>query len=507
MDTRFYYTDGNKGFKTIESYCLASDDDAFLVEECMDQCNSDPSLCPLQYDAKADVYGASYWLSVGLGSTLIAVLVVDLVLFVLRTAGFQSILDPLSIQYEAIAKEAASHQMSRILHNALSLQRGQEDSIGDVAARRSLKRMGQNSSILDRFHMLPKSTETIGGVFWIWKRIFDGSLFSKEGVWISGRILACNFAQLMVIGMVIFFTSFWIGQKGDLLYTKSEAELNEYVASIKLDLDENPAYQTQAFVDDLTQFATCTQTILQVDFGETWADWREEWWSIGARLTQTLNEVFDSQGIDVILFERNDLDDCLAASENIETIVQYLLHTEIALNHETDVLKDLTTELDVSHREFTAGSWMALLAGCMVSLSTALVLIPAYASSVLKFRSGYTPSLSDGEFLRCRFAPDVVTTLIGSAFWGTFFTSVAAMVLAVAVAVRCTLGRGYHGLTFLFLFQGILHNCRTCSCWSSRRLPRRSGDPHCCITSTQRSILCCFLPHKASSCKHHDGGS
>lgn len=510
MDTKFFYTDGNKGFKTIESFCLHSDDDSISLEDCVDQCISDLSLCPLEYDATVDVYGASYWLSLGLGCMLIMVLVLDIILYFLPKKGLQSAIPPTSSRQEATVDDAASHQMSRFLSNTLSLQHGQEDSILDDTTRRSLKRMGPTFTMIDRFQMLPKRTETVGGIFWVWKKILDGSLFSEEGVWISGRVLACNFAQLMVVGMVIFFTRFWMSQKGDILYSKTEVEYNDYVSSIQLDLDENPEYQAQLFVDDLTQFATCTQTLLQVNLGEIWPDWRDEWWSIGSRLVQILNEVFDSQGLEVILIERDDLDECLAETENLETIFQYLLHTEIVSNHETDFLKDITSELDISHQEFNAGSWMALAAGCLVSLSTAIVLIPAYVSSVLKFRSGFTPSLADREFLRYRFAPDVITTLIGSAFWGTFFTSVAAMGLAVAIAVRLSLTFKAHIMVeyhSLICVQGFLHDCRTSSYWRGCGIFHHSCDSHHHVVDAQRSLFRGFLPFEASRCKHHDGGS
>lgn len=142
-------------------------------------------------------------------------LIVDLIYFFLpkgwlsRTGGFGTIITPAGIRQETAAKKAASLRMSQMLQNALNLQPGQEHNIKEDAVRRSLKKMAPDCSAMERFQMLPKVTEAVGGVSWVWKRVFDGTLFSEEGVWIGGRILACNFAQVReVVESVIKDDSF-----------------------------------------------------------------------------------------------------------------------------------------------------------------------------------------------------------------------------------------------------------------------------------------------------------
>lgn len=264
----------------------------------------------------------------------------------------------------------------------------------------------------------------------------------------------------MVVGMVIFFTSYWINKQGSFLYSKQEIEINDYVSTVKLYLDENPSFQTEDFIGELTYFADCAGFSLQVNLTDTWEDWREDSSLLGSRVVEVLNHVYEGIGVETILSPQSELRECFATNATSDTIVDYLRNTEIVANHQTDIIKDLAFNIDFSNTEFKVGAWMALITGCLVSLSTAMVLIPSYVSSVMKFRSGYLPSLGDREFLRCRFAPDVVAVLLGSAFWGTFFTSIAAMILSAVVAVSM--------LAALFLF--VVFLCLICSRPSSQQL-------------------------------------
>ena len=88
------------------------------------------------------------------------------------------------------------------------------------------------------------------------------------------------------------------------------------------------------------------------------------------------------------------------------------------------------SDLGLTRKDYRICSVVGLLAGILAAVFVWLVHIPSFISTVLKFRSGAIPSLNDRDFLRYRHAPDVVTVLFGSAFWGVLFTATAAGLVA-----------------------------------------------------------------------------
>ena len=109
-------------------------------------------------------------------------------------------------------------------------------------------------------------------------------------------------------------------------------------------------------------------------------------------------------------------------------ILNFLIETEIVQNYTTDGWKDLVAEFDVSVLKYRVAAVVAFLGGLCVALYIAGVLIPSCISTVLKLRSGVIPTLRDREFQRYRVALDTATVLLGSCFWGAFFSSIGTMV-------------------------------------------------------------------------------
>ena len=54
----------------------------------------------------------------------------------------------------------------------------------------------------------------------------------------------------------------------------------------------------------------------------------------------------------------------------------------------------------------------------------ALMYIPSVTTTILKLRSGHIPTLSNKNFCQYRCAPDQVTLLTGTIFWGTLVSGV-----------------------------------------------------------------------------------
>jgi hypothetical protein len=71
-------------------------------------------------------------------------------------------------------------------------------------------------------------------------------------------------------------------------------------------------------------------------------------------------------------------------------------------------------------------------------LNLALTFIPSYVSSVLWLRSGSLASLLDDHFLIYRYAPDQVTIVFGSAFWGALFTGISCWTTVSCVVALAT---------------------------------------------------------------------
>ena len=65
--------------------------------------------------------------------------------------------------------------------------------------------MEKRSLALDNFSVRREDFEEAGGFLWTWKRIFNKELFENEGVWISARLLAGNFSQLLISAFVVTY--------------------------------------------------------------------------------------------------------------------------------------------------------------------------------------------------------------------------------------------------------------------------------------------------------------
>lgn len=82
------------------------------------------------------------------------------------------------------------------------------------------------------------------------------------------------------------------------------------------------------------------------------------------------------------------------------------------------------------------GTLFAFFAG----MALAVVYIPSTTSTILKFRSGVLPSLRDPDFVKYRATLEDITFLLGTIFWGVFFTAFLSVFL-------------FGGLTFFLCWQ------------------------------------------------------
>ena len=181
--TMFFDTSGNKD---ILSECLDEYGEVILDDF------GEATTCVHTYDRRNDLCAALFWLALILGLLLLASKVVDLLSFLVpkdwtwsrKSSLLEELVVPASVRQEKCSKAAASFKISRLLDNALEIgghKRPSKSTNGSVHL--SLQKSSTPVSTMERFLLLQERREVVGGFWWAWKRIFNGSIFVEEGVW------------------------------------------------------------------------------------------------------------------------------------------------------------------------------------------------------------------------------------------------------------------------------------------------------------------------------------
>jgi hypothetical protein len=416
VHSEVFDTSGNKD---ISGAAVCDTDDT----ECLLRCGANATNttgCYEDYVVADDYYGATFYLSVILGTCLLVSQFVDVLLVLapkrwLDEKGLvQRFVVPGTMRQETAGKRAASYRMKHLIDNALSV-------ICDPSLRSSSEMATKEISILERFLLQPKKFEPVGGLIWAWKRIWNGSMFVEEGIWLNARLLACNFSQVTVFGILIFFTRVFYHKQKDFFYSDEEKDYQVYIKGASDILYGN---YTQVLGDDYYYFLSCTQEVLNVDLyteGGGLIDYTQPW--------------------NFILYLTSQFGSYAAAKESVLTtcfeqypaVSSFFDDSNNVLTYDSNTLKDLVQDFDISAEKYIAAVWCGLVGGFVAVLYIVSLLIPSFVSTVMKYRSGVIPSLTDPEFLRYRYAMDTVTVLLGSAFWGCFFTATGAMLFVVGL--------------------------------------------------------------------------
>ena len=115
-----------------------------------------------------------------------------------RSNILRNILIPGTIQLEAKSKKASSYKVNRLIRNALSIH---NNSISGIA--------GESETTFGRallcFAKSSDDSEEVGGLLWMWKKIWKLQIFSEEGVRLTTHLLAGNLAQFTVCLFIISF--------------------------------------------------------------------------------------------------------------------------------------------------------------------------------------------------------------------------------------------------------------------------------------------------------------
>jgi hypothetical protein len=126
-----------------------------------------------------------------------------------KSLGIISFFTSGGVKAEARIKRAAAYKINRLIQNALQIHDSSSDNTSsNNKAKGSDDNKDETSfgSALVNFSVRGcGELEDVGGFVWTWTKIFNGTLFSQDGVWLSGRVLAANFAQLAISAFILTF--------------------------------------------------------------------------------------------------------------------------------------------------------------------------------------------------------------------------------------------------------------------------------------------------------------
>jgi hypothetical protein len=332
----------------------------------------------------------------------------------------QRLVLPGTLRQERACEEAASFRMKQMLENALDIIYDKTIAPTSKDTQGLTPKANSATSVLERFLLKPVKTESVGGVMWAWKRIWNGTIFTQEGIWLNGRLLACNFAQCTIFGIMIFFTRVFFYKQDKFFYSSEEME---QMAKVEKSSDLLYGNYTDVLGDDYFRFLNCSQTVLNVDLyeeGGTAIDYTQPWNFILYVKTHYLS--FEVAKV--------ALKKCFDA---YPVVAEFLDDANHALTYSTDKLKDLVAKTDITPEKYRVAAILGFVGGFLTVLYIASTLIPSFVTTVMKYRSGVKATLTNPEFLRYRYAMDTITVLLGSAFWGCFFTATGAMAFVIAL--------------------------------------------------------------------------
>ena len=323
----------------------------------------------------------------------------------------QRLVLPGTIRQERAGHQAANLRIKQYLTNSLDVF----NDMSLISSSNSDNLTKRPNNALERFLLLPVKTERVGGVLWAWKRVWDGTIFSQEGIWLNSRLLACNFSQVMIFGLLIFFTRVCYHKQKDFFYTNEELEYQSYLETQKQILFGGN--YTEALGEDFSEFVACTLNNLPSD----------------AALAATRGGSATFIPYLILTFgsyeaAKETLNVCYEAYPSVAT---YFDDSYEVLAYDADDLKEFVVGLGVTPSQYIAAAWCGLIGGFIAISYIAIILIPSFVSTVMKYRSGVITTLTSPEFLRYRYAMDTTTVLLGSAFWGCFFTATGAFIFVV----------------------------------------------------------------------------
>lgn len=108
------------------------------------------------------------------------------------------LLTPGMVKKESNTKRAAAFKANKMVENALELHLNETQLSTHRSLHGSISMRG-NGLVMSNFMATSHVRETVGGIWWGWRRFFNSRICYEEGVWFHTRLLATAVAQVLLI--------------------------------------------------------------------------------------------------------------------------------------------------------------------------------------------------------------------------------------------------------------------------------------------------------------------
>jgi hypothetical protein len=136
-----------------------------------------------------------------IGITLICFQILELIRILVPSKIIQTIphwkffIRPSTVKLERATKLAAARKVEGMVNNALRIH----EACSIQSGISSSTKMG---SALLAYQAKEHDVEPCGGIRWAWTKMYNGTLYREEGVWLHARLIASNIAQLFVAATI-----------------------------------------------------------------------------------------------------------------------------------------------------------------------------------------------------------------------------------------------------------------------------------------------------------------
>jgi hypothetical protein len=352
------------------------------------------------------------------------------------------------MEREIHVKTAGAHKVNQLVRNAMKLMKNQSNS----SVFKTYFGHG-----LSAFALNGVSRKNTGGFFWHWASCRDRSIFEKEGIWYSTRLLASNFTQLAISIFILLLGIRLISEaKENFGAEQFEEQANWLMRDVisygmnNTDTKNATTELTNVFGSSLAMMMGESSVAVQC---QDMADFN------GSPLIESLCSqdtvgYYDCSGVQnteqalCILIENPYLseEDATTAYQLMEASGFNSVSMQKAVNAQLDyfVHEAIHSIYPTEEYMITVPLGIGMTVAVLAALRLTVLYLPGVTTTILELRSGVIPSLKSPHFEKYRVAPDTVALLTGSLFWGCLVSSLL-------------MGSLVGFLVFLFLWQGSVY--------------------------------------------------
>mmetsp|Transcript_24281 Transcript_24281/g.45209 ORF Transcript_24281/g.45209 Transcript_24281/m.45209 type:complete len:1056 (+) Transcript_24281:78-3245(+) len=349
-------------------------------------------------------------------------------------------------------KRAGQVKTNRMVKNALEIRGSSDRGILGSHFACGLHNFAANIDPVEQF----------GGFRWTWRKLMDNSIVDTYGVWFSDRLLSGNICQYIVSIYVLLagiqFSLYVLEE-----YSKDDAKSYVHDVTQFIFDPESNQEMVELFLANFTgllanylgnDVGNCSEADFPIDAVETFCNYSSGIYSCDQNATIDYLCSF-SNGVTA---DQSQLDvsqqlALLAASGfNVSALEEAIeLSLEEAGNASVDSLYPSSEYM--IRIPLIIGTATAFL----TSVYLAVTFLPSTTSTILRLRCGQIPTMANEEFNKYRCAPDQVSVILGSMFWGCFLSSIlVGGFVGVLVFISLWQATVYFIARVIALFIGVL---------------------------------------------------